>query len=83
MLKRGLASNVKLGVLLFTLPTFRLTKVSLSDFDWLLILRHAGGFVPVQVALEYLLRGPVSSGEQVTAEIKAKLSDEHVKVNRT
>ena len=33
-----------------------------------------------QVALEYLLKGPTGSGGQVTAEVKAKLSDEHVKV---
>lgn len=33
-----------------------------------------------QVALEYLLKGPTGSGGQVTADIKAKLSDEHVKV---
>lgn len=33
-----------------------------------------------QAALEYLLKGSVAAGEQVQAEIKAKLSDEHVKV---
>lgn len=33
-----------------------------------------------QVALEYLLKGPTTSGEQVKAEVKSKLSDEHIKV---
>lgn len=33
-----------------------------------------------QVALEYLLKGPTGSGAQVTADVKAKLGDEHVKV---
>lgn len=33
-----------------------------------------------QVALEYLLKGPTASGEQVKAEVKANLSDEHIKV---
>lgn len=32
------------------------------------------------MALEYLLKGPTASGAQVTADVKAKLSDEHVKV---
>lgn len=32
------------------------------------------------MALEYLLKGPVASGDKVTAEVKAKLSDDHVKV---
>lgn len=35
----------------------------------------------VKVALEYLLKGPTASGEQVKAEVKAKLSDEHIKVS--
>lgn len=34
----------------------------------------------LQVALEYLLKGPTASGDQVTAEVKSKLSDEHIKV---
>lgn len=33
-----------------------------------------------QAALEYLIKGPIASSEQVLAEVKSKLSDEHVKV---
>lgn len=34
----------------------------------------------LKVALEYLLKGPTASGEQVKAEVKSKLSDDHIKV---
>lgn len=35
------------------------------------------------MALEYLLKGPTASGEQVKAEVKSNLSDEHIKVSYT
>lgn len=56
-------------------PLMRLPRVNEGHADVAL-----DAALSCQVALEYLLKGPEASGAQATAEIKAKLSDEHVKV---
>ncbi|CAM9444365.1 unnamed protein product, partial [Hapterophycus canaliculatus] len=50
--------------------------------QWVLLWMRQRRLREVQdeVALEYLLKGPTASGDQVKAEVKSKLSDEHIKV---
>ena len=72
------------GAIVYSRPTFSHFHagnppfISWVSFAW--VLDSVRDDVLLQVALEYILRGPSVSGAQVTAEVKRKLSDEHVKV---